>query len=259
MNAMIFAAGLGTRLRPLTNDRPKALVEVNGKTLLEHNIFKLSEAGFDHIVVNVHHFGDMIIDFLNAHDNFGLDIRVSDERQQLLDTGGGIKAALRLFAEAGPILIHNVDIISDIDLAALYKAHCEHPNSASGRQPAATLAVNQRQTQRYLLFDTKGNLRGWTNIATSQFKPADFAQAVAEGSVQLQKMQRFAFTGIHVVDPQLMPYLQQTTADVFPIMDFYLSHCQSLDIAAHDVTGTPWVDCGKPEALARAGEVLQVL
>lgn len=259
MNAMIFAAGLGTRLRPLTNDRPKALVEVNGKTLLEHNILKLSEAGFDHIVVNVHHFGDMIIDFLNAHDNFGLDIRVSDERQQLLDTGGGIKAALHLFAESGPILIHNVDIISDIDLAALYKAHCEHPNSASDRQPAATLAVNQRQTQRYLLFDTKGNLRGWTNIVTSQFKPATFAQAVAGGSVLLQEMQRFAFTGIHVVDPQLMPYLQQTTADVFPIMDFYLSHCQSLDIAAHDVTGTPWVDCGKPEALARAGEVLQVL
>lgn len=256
MNAMIFAAGLGTRLRPLTNDRPKALVEVNGKTLLEHNILKLSEAGFDHIVVNVHHFGDMIIDFLNAHDNFGLDIRVSDERQQLLDTGGGIKAALHLFAESGPILIHNVDIISDIDLAALYKAHCEHPNSASGRQPAATLAVNQRQTQRYLLFDTKGNLRGWTNIATSQFKPATFAQALAGGSMLLQEMRRFAFTGIHVVDPQLMPYLQLTTADVFPIMDFYLSHCQSLDIAAHDVTGTPWVDCGKPEALARAGEVL---
>ena len=141
MNALIFAAGLGTRLRPLTNDRPKALVEVNGRTLLEHNILKLREAGFNHIVVNVHHFGEQIIQFLDAHQHFGIDILVSDERGLLLDTGGGLRKALPLFGNNEPVLVHNVDIVSDADVAQLYR------QAAAGSQ-LATLVVNQRETSR---------------------------------------------------------------------------------------------------------------
>ena len=155
---MIFAAGLGTRLHPLTNDRPKALVEVAGRPLLEHVILKLKQQGFRHLVVNVHHFGQMIVDFLRVNDNFGLDIRVSDERELLLNTGGGIKRALPLFDPERPILIHNVDIASDADLAALYR-------EAEGMSPecGALLATNQRRTSRFLLFNREGLLRGWLN------------------------------------------------------------------------------------------------
>lgn len=255
-NAMIFAAGLGTRLRPLTNDRPKALVEVEGKTLLEHNILKLKAAGFEHIVVNVHHFGEQIISFLQAHDNFGLDIRVSDERQQLLDTGGGIKAAIPLFDEQAPILIHNVDIISDIDLHHLYEQHLVSAVQDSDKPYGATLAVNQRNTQRYLLFDPRYSLCGWTNVSTGDLKPATFSLGVGSGAIRLDEMHRFAFSGIHVVDPQLFPFLVERPDAAFPIMDFYLNICQQVRLKAVDVTGTPWVDCGKPESLEKAAEIL---
>jgi NDP-sugar pyrophosphorylase family protein len=242
MNAMIFAAGLGTRLRPLTNDRPKALVEVNGKTLLEHNIVKLKEAGFDRIVVNIHHFGEQIIEFLNAHDNFGIDIRVSDERQQLLDTGGGIKHAIPLFDQTQPILIHNVDIISDIDVRELYAKHLDSSMSQKGASPlGATLAVHQRKTSRYLQFADNMHLCGWTNVKT--------------GEVKGERGEPFAFAGIHVVDPNLLPYLQVQAEDVFSIIDFYLKVCNQIAIAGSDVTGREWVDCGKPEALAKAAQL----
>lgn len=252
MNAMIFAAGLGTRLRPLTDHRPKALIEVEGKTLLEHNILKLKDAGFDHIVVNVHHFGEQIIDFLKANDNFGIDIRVSDERGELLDTGGGIKAAFPLFEEDGPILIHNVDIISDIDVRAIYDAHV---NAAV--RPAATLAVNQRKTQRYLLFNEEMNLCGWTNIATGELKPAEFIEALENDQVSLEQLHRFAFSGIHVVDQQLVPYFMNRDERVFPIMDFYLSICHQVHLHAVDVSGLQWVDCGKPESLSNAVQIVR--
>lgn len=240
MNAMIFAAGLGTRLRPLTNDRPKALVEVAGKTLLEHNIERLKAAGCSHLVVNVHHFGQQIIDFLQAHNNFGIDIRVSDERQLLLDTGGGIRQAYRLFAEPGPVMIHNVDIISDIDLRALYQAHLAH--SAHDAGCGATLAINQRQTSRYLMFDEQRRLCGWTNVSTGEVKGA-----VGE---------KFAFSGIHVVDPSLFALLEEMPEGPFPIISFYLGACNRLNLYGHDVTENRWVDCGKPESLAKAAEIL---
>ena len=242
MNAMIFAAGLGTRLRPLTNDRPKALVEVNGKTLLEHNIVKLKVAGFDRIVVNIHHFGEQIIEFLNAHDNFGIDIRVSDERHQLLDTGGGIKHAIPLFDLTQPILIHNVDIISDIDLRNLYVKHFDNASMHDGASPSgATLAVHQRKTSRYLQFTDDMRLCGWTNVKT--------------GEVKGELGEAFAFAGIHVIDPSLLPYLLAQDADVFSIIDFYLKVCNEIAISGADVTGREWVDCGKPEALAKAAQL----
>ncbi len=255
---MIFAAGLGTRLRPLTNDRPKALVEVNGKPLLEHNILKLKASGFDHIVVNVHHFGEQIIQFLQANDNFGIDIRVSDERLQLLDTGGGIKAALPLFDDRRPILIHNVDIISNIDLKELYDAHVSAKEQEdSGSLPlAATMAVNVRKTQRYLLFDQAQNLCGWTNLSTGEMKPASFCERIERNELSLDQMQRFAFSGIHVVDNQLTTYFNRKCESAFPVMDFYLSLCDKLSFHAIDVTGKPWVDCGKPESLVQASAIL---
>lgn len=250
MNAMVFAAGLGTRLRPLTNDRPKALVEINGRTLLEHTILKLRDAGFDHIVVNVHHFGEQIIDFLKAHDNYGIDIRVSDERECLLDTGGGIRAALHLFDVQEPILIHNVDIISNIDLRALYQAHIAHSDVA------ATLAVSKRQTQRYLLFNQQNHLTGWTNIATGEFKPHSFQEAIGLGRLSIDAMDYFAFSGIHVIDPKLFVFLEAYVNKSFPIIDFYLKYCSHLFFNAYDVTNIPWVDCGKPDSLFKAAEVL---
>lgn len=260
---MIFAAGLGTRLKPLTNNRPKALVEVNGKSLLEHNILKLKYSGFDHIVVNVHHFGNQIIEFLKAHDNFGIDIKISDERNLLLDTGGGIKKGINLFENNDPILIHNVDIISTLDLNSLYKAHLE--NEAKGAK--TTLCVSYRDTSRYLLFSDDNHMQGWTNIKTGEIKPntlnlkSDEGQIVnvtnsnTDGEYTLQK---YAFSGIHVVSQSLAKDLNNISAEVFPIMDFYISTCSQNIYQAYEMPdGTKWVDCGKPESLVKAAEILK--
>ena len=202
MNALILAAGLGTRLRPLTNDRPKALVEVNGKTLLEHNILKLRAAGFDHIVVNIHHFGDQIVRFLAEHNNFDTDIRISDERDLLLDTGGALLKAFPLFPDDNPVLIHNVDIVSDVDVSKLYRSHAtlEEICRAVGLPlPGATLFVGQRTTSRYLLFDYESLLRGWTNVSTGEVKGQ-------------QAPVRRAFSGLHVVSHTILPYLERCNA-----------------------------------------------
>ena len=243
--AMIFAAGLGTRLRPLTNDRPKALVEVAGKTLLEHNLLKLKAAGFDHIVINVHHFAEKIYDFLAAHDHFGMRIAVSDERDLLLDTGGGIRRALSLLDPASPVLIHNVDIISDIDVAALYEAHLHRVVKRNGaNEPVvATLAVNRRSTSRYLMMDEAQCLCGWTNVQT--------------GEVRGRMGEKYAFAGIHVIDPGLFPTLLEQREEVFPIVPFYLSCCDRVAIHGVDVTESAWVDCGKVESLRRAEEIVE--
>ncbi len=254
MNAMIFAAGLGTRLRPLTNDRPKALVEVAGKPLLQHQIEKLKAAGFEHVVVNVHHFGQQIIDFLAAHDNFGLDIKISDEREMLLDTGGGIKAAMTLFDNEDPVLIHNVDIISEIDLADLYKKHLDAQQEGDG-SAIATLAINQRKTSRYLLFDDKHRMRGWTNISTGEVKPATLCNDL-HCTLEEMGYEKYAFSGIHVVDHRILSFLEAREQSIFPIMDFYIDLCQKKRVQGVDVTGQKWVDCGKPEHLDVAKDII---
>ena len=159
MNALIFAAGLGTRLKPLTDTMPKAMVPVNGKPLLQILIEKLKTIGVTKVVINVHHFAQQIIDFVNANDSFGIDIRFSDETDMLLETGGGLKKASQLFDDKSPVLVHNVDILSNADLSALYE-EAKH----------TTLLVSERQTQRYLLFDDNNRLVGWTNIATGEVK-----------------------------------------------------------------------------------------
>src|SRR5664280_1226211 len=166
MKAMIFAAGLGTRLKPVTDNLPKALVPIAGKPLLEHVILKLKSAGFDEIIVNIHHFPDQIIDFLKANNNFSIRIEVSDERNLLLDTGGGIRRAAWFFDDEKPFLVHNVDILSNVDLKELYQQHLRS-NSL------ATLVVSKRDTFRYLLFNDDNRLCGWINEKTGETKPLE--------------------------------------------------------------------------------------
>ena len=222
---MIFAAGLGTRLKPLTDTMHKALVRVGGQPLLWHVIMKLKAAGYERMVVNVHHFADQIIDYLQSNDHFGIDIRISDERDGLLETGGGIKKALPLFDPESPILIHNVDILSNLDLNAL-------PTDAP------LLVVSPRQTKRYLLFDESFRLQGWTNIETGEVKGR-----MAE--------KRLAFSGIHVFHPSLIP-LMADWPDRFPIMDFYLKACGDHLIRGYEARDLRLLDVGKLDTLEQA-------
>lgn len=222
--AMIFAAGLGTRLKPLTDTMPKALVRVGGQPLLWHVIHKLKHAGYERIVVNVHHFAGQIVDYLKANDNFGLDIRISDESSMLLETGGGIKKALALFDPTEPILIHNVDILSNLDLAAL-------PTDAP------LLVVSQRQTKRYLQFDDAMRLVGWKNIET--------------GEVKGREGNSLAFSGIHMFHPSLAPLLADWP-ERFPIMDFYLKACADHLIRGYEAKDLRLLDVGKLDTLDKA-------
>lgn len=224
---MIFAAGLGTRLKPLTDTMPKALVRVGGQPLLWHVVMKLKAAGYERIVINVHHFAQQIVDYIDANHSFGLDIRISDESSQLLETGGGIKKALPLFDPAEPILIHNVDILSNLDLNAL-------PTDAP------LLVVSQRTTKRYLMFDEDMRLRGWTNIET--------------GEVKGEKADKLlAFSGIHVFHPSLAPLLDEWP-ERFPIMDFYLKACADHLIRGYEASDLRLLDVGKLDTLDKAEE-----
>ena len=233
--AMIFAAGLGTRLKPLTDTMPKALVRVGGQPLLWHVIQKLKLSGYERIVVNVHHFANQIVDYLKANDHFGLDIRISDETSGLLETGGGIKKALPLFDPSEPILIHNVDILSNLDLNAL-------PTDAP------LLVVSQRQTKRYLLFDDDMRLQGWTNIETGELKGPISNCQLSTVNCQLEK---FAFSGIHIFHPSLAPLLADWP-DRFPIMDFYLKACGDHLIRGYEATDLRLLDVGKLDTLDKA-------
>jgi NDP-sugar pyrophosphorylase family protein len=244
--AMIFAAGLGTRLRPLTDHCPKALVEVEGRPLLAHLLDRMKTAEFERVVINAHHFGEQIVDFVRQYDGDSMELLLSDERAQLLDTGGGLLHALPLLDRQSPVLLHNVDIVSDLDLGAFYAAH------AQSGSPAATLGVNVRETSRYLLFSpTDLSLSGWTNVATGQVK-SPYPNFSAEGQL------RRAFMGIHVVGPTLMEHLALRREEPFSIVDLYLSLCDQLKLRAWEAPeGMRWVDAGKPEALTRAAAILR--
>ena len=239
--AMIFAAGLGTRLRPLTDTMPKALVPVAGQPLLWHVVMKLKQAGYEHIVVNVHHFAQQIVDYLKRNDNFGLDIRISDESDRLLETGGGIKKAMPLFDLSEPILIHNVDILSNLDLSVL-------------DADTSLLIVSQRKTKRYLLFDDSMRLQGWTNIETGELKgpvsEANFSLFTSPSSLK-----RLAFSGIHVFHPSLFP-LMDSWPERFPIMDFYLSTCADHPIQGREIHDLRLLDVGKLDTLEEANRFL---
>ncbi len=239
MKGMIFAAGLGTRLRPLTNDRPKALVEVAGQPMLRHVIERFKQAGITEIVVNVHHFADMIIDYIRDNNYFGVTIHVSDERDYLLDTGGAILKARRWLDGNEPFLVHNADIMTDLDLVALEREHID-----SGA--AATLLVAPRKTSRYLLFDVNFDLHGWTNVNTGEILPQ---------GIDIADLEKMAFGGIHILSPDAIYKLLSTfsTDKKFSIIPFYVKNCREIKIRGYlSPVSYRWVDIGRPETLAKA-------
>ncbi|MFZ0685092.1 MAG: nucleotidyltransferase family protein [Terriglobales bacterium] len=243
MKAMVLAAGLGTRLRPLTDDRPKALVELNGRTLLEITLARLRAFGVKEAIINVHHFADRMVEYLQRHNNFGMRIEVSRE-ETLLDTGGGLKKAAHFFCRdsgAGdePFIVHNVDVLSAIDLKRMLQFHAEN-------RALATLAVQDRKTSRYLMFDGGLQLCGRRTGSDSEpewVRPADRPMALA-------------FAGIHIVSPRLLAMLVEDGA--FSIISSYLRlAAQGEKILAFRADEYYWRDLGTPESLAQAAQDLK--
>lgn len=229
MKAMIFAAGLGTRLHPFTLEHPKALVEVNGEPMLGRVIRAVKDAGITEIVVNVHHFAEQIEQFLSANGNFGVKIHISSERGKLLDTGGGLLAAKRFLDGSEPILLHNADVLTDMPLNALEL------------RGDATLAVSTRESSRQLIFDPAQRLCGWINLKNGETK------GCADG------VQR-SFNGIHLVSPRIFPALERETEEVFSLTPFYVKNASELAIYGQDISEYKWFDVGRPESLSKARE-----
>ena len=262
---MIFAAGLGTRLKPLTDTMPKALVRVGGESLIKRVIMNLAAAGVDRIVVNVHHFAEQIIDYLKDNDNFGLDIRISDETAGLLETGGGIKKAAPLFDPAAPILIHNVDILSNVNLSEFYQIASQSEESEGGSEKVkvkseksnccdavdAVLLVSWRKTKRYLLFDDDMKLVGWTNIETGEVRSP-------YPDLDPKKCRMYAFAGIHALSPRLLKMMDEFP-DRFGIIGFYLKACATHNIKGYVKDDLKLMDIGKLDTLAQAEEFLKEL
>ena len=255
MKAMVFAAGLGTRLKPLTDTMPKALVPVCGQPLLYHVLTKRVAAGYDDIIVNVHHFPDQIIDYLCIND-FGVKMTVSDERDFLLETGGGIKHVRPLLlneeipGQAGndgnePFLVHNVDIISNLDLKWLREQHRE--------DAVATVVVSERETQRYLLFDEDDRLKGWTNVKTGEVRsPCP--------DIDPAKLRKLAFAGIHLMSPAIFDAFDHLGfGDRFSIMDFYIRACADYPVYAAVPPDFKMVDVGKKETHSEAERVCETI
>lgn len=239
MIAFIFAAGLGTRLKPLTDTMPKALVPVSNKPLLQHVLEKLAKAGFDEFIINVHHFADMIEFWCHAAmmQSDAFHISFSDERAQLLETGGGIKHAAPLLQDTDHFLIHNVDILSNCDLQSFWQA---------GITSDAQLLVSERDTQRYLIFDSEMRLMGWTNIKTGEVKSP--YPAVHENP---RAYSLYAFAGIHMMDTRLIK-LMDSFPDKFSIIDFYLSICDRVAIRGYIQPDLRLMDVGKLDTLDQA-------
>lgn len=239
MKALVFAAGIGSRLKPFTDKHPKALVDVDGKPMLARVIEKIVRAGITDIIVNVHHFADQIIDFLSYND-FGADITISDERDLLLDTGGGLRKALD-FLDNDPVFIHNADILSDFNIEDMISRHKE------GKR-FVTLLTADRATNRKFVFDRHTKLlKGWINTASVDVRPAN--------TVILPDDRLMAFNGVHVLDPVIYPVLKAyRPANVpFSITDFYIDICSKWSIGCFEMPdGTHWFDVGKPETLEKA-------
>ncbi len=252
---MILAAGLGTRLKPLTDTMPKALVPVGGKPLLDIQIEKLQQAGYDRFVVNVHHFAQQIVDHVNERKE---KILISDETSELLETGGGLKKAQGLFRDDEPILIHNVDILDNVDYEWFRRQHQDDED--------AVLLVSRRKTKRYLLFDNAMRLMGWKNIETGEVKsPFPWlreAEITIDDDLQVtsltahlsplnSQLYAFAFSGIHSFSPRLFP-LMDRFPDRFPIIDFYLSVCHRSRIVGLVKNDLKVLDVGKLDSLEQA-------
>jgi NDP-sugar pyrophosphorylase family protein len=238
MKAMVLAAGLGTRLRPLTNDRPKALVEIAGRSLLEITLARLRSFGVSEVIVNVHHFADMVVEYLKAKNNFGMRVEISRE-EVLLDTGGGVKKAAWFFTEASlskdePFLLHNVDVLSTIDFGLMVQAHKQS-------QSLATLAVQRRESSRQLLFDGHGQLCG-------RRAGADRQPEIVRDAMPVEPL---AFSGIHIISPAFLQNMLEEGA--FSIVDTYLRLArQGAKISAFRAEKYYWCDLGKPENIRQA-------
>ena len=244
MKALVFAAGLGTRLKPFTLEHPKALVPVGGVPMLGRVITKLRDCGVTEVVVNVHHFAEQIIEYLNAND-FGITIHISDERDELLDTGGGVLKAQQWLDGGEPFIVHNADILTDVDVVDMYNTHI-----ASGAD--ATLLCADRQTARYFYFDADTKrLRGWGNIQTGETRP--------QGFVATSEMLRLAFNGVHIMSPKIFEVLKSyTTANKFSISPFYIDNLNNIVINAYTPsTDYLWLDVGKPETLELANKLIK--
>ena len=248
MKAMILAAGLGTRLRPLTHDRPKALVEIGGRTLLEITLGRLRHFGVHEVIINAHHFAQMMIEYLREHDDFGMNIEISRE-DLLLDTGGGLKKAAHFFLrDSGypeePFLLHNVDVISTIDLARMLRFHAD-------QGALATLAVQDRRTSRYLLFDARLQLCGRKIVGENR----KMDSAIPAGH-EVQPFSELAFCGVHVISPRLLSMI--TEEGIFSIIDTYVRlAAQGERILGFRADEYYWRDLGKPESVAQVAADLR--
>ena len=231
---MILAAGLGTRLKPLTETIPKALVKIKNYTLLELQIIKLKAEGFDKIIINVHHFADLIKDYLMQNIYFGCTIELSDENYKLLDTGGGLKKASHFFSDGNPFLVYNVDILSNINLNKMIEYHL----SSSA---LVTLAIQNRKSSRKFLFDNEMILSGWVNEKSGE-------QIISRDAES--KLLPFSFSGIQIVDPKIFKYFPNT--DVFSLVDLYLAAAKKEKIIGYQHNKDEWLDLGKIENLNEA-------
>ena len=234
MKAMILAAGLGTRLKPLTDLTPKALIKIKDHTLLELQIKKLKSEGFVEIIINVHHFADQIINYLKKNNYFNCNIAFSDESKMLLDTGGGLKKASHFFSDGKPFLVYNVDIISDINLVNIFNAH----TSSGG---IATLAIKDRESSRKFLFNNKYELSGWMNEKSGE------KILVREEAADLSA---YAFSGIQIINPEIFKHFQEK--DKFSLVELYLSVAKNEKILGFIHQEDFWLDLGKRESLAEA-------
>ena len=232
MKAMILAAGLGTRLKPWTDKHPKALAIVNGKPLLQRTIEYLQTFGIKEVIVNVHHFADQVITAIDQNEGWGSAISISDETDAVLETGGGLLHA-KWFFDSADFVLMNVDILTDLDILSMHDYHQRH-------QPLATLAVTNRESSRYFLFDEKNNLCGWRNVKTGEEKRSN------DNPVFTQK----AFSGIHIINPVLFDHIQQQGK--FSMVDVYLDLAKQHSIKSYDHSQGTFIDVGKPEAVAAA-------
>ncbi|MES2704144.1 MAG: nucleotidyltransferase family protein [Bacteroidota bacterium] len=238
MKAMLFAAGLGTRLKPFTDYNPKALAEVNNKTLLEHNLRYLQRFGIYDVIVNVHHFADMIEDVLYENSGFGSNVTISDERSEVLETGGGLLKAAPYFEGEDAFVVMNVDVLTNLDLGRMIAAH-------EAGDAIATLAVMQRNSSRQFLFDEAMRLCGWMNNNTGERRI----------SRNMDDLRPLAFSGVQVLTPAV--FTNHPFTGKFSLVDLYLHHAKEYTLAGYDHSGNIFIDVGKPESLEKAGYLFE--
>jgi NDP-sugar pyrophosphorylase family protein len=230
--AMLFAAGLGTRLKPFTNEHPKALAQVNGKTLLQHNIQYLQSYGINRVVVNVHHFANQIIDIVNENNGWGSEIIISDETAQVLETGGGLVKAIPLFGDAENIVVMNVDILTNLNITNMFQQHLQYG-------ALATLAVSNRTSSRYFIFNKNSRLCGWMNTKTNEIKGLEMLDETIH--------HQMAFSGFHIINKKIFSLIKQEGK--FSMVDVYLDLMNTQKIMAFNHSGDKFVDVGKPESI----------